>query len=118
MCIRDRYDKDRMIVSARVVGDSDYVEINTYEQLRELDENSNTLKTDAMNAITTALQVSPSEVTDITVLKKGMTNRSFLFRCRDRKYIMRIPGEGTAQLINRNEEAEVYTCLLYTSRCV
>lgn len=105
------YDKDRMTVSARVVGDSDYVEINTYEQLRELDENSNTLKTDAMNAITTALQVSPSEVTDITVLKKGMTNRSFLFRCRDRKYIMRIPGEGTEQLINRNEEAEVYTVL-------
>lgn len=105
------YDKDRMIVSARIVRDSDYVEINTYEQLRELDENSNTLKTDAMNAITTALQVSSSEVTDITVLKKGMTNRSFLFRCRDRKYIMRIPGEGTEQLINRNEEAEVYTVL-------
>lgn len=37
-----------------------------------------------------------------------MTNRSFLFSCHNKKYIMRIPGEGTDQLINRREEAEVY----------
>ena len=40
-----------------------------------------------------------------------MTNRSFLFRCRGRRYIMRIPGEGTQQLINRREEADVYAAL-------
>lgn len=40
-----------------------------------------------------------------------MTNRSFLFRCGGRKYIMRIPGEGTDKLINRREEAEVYEVL-------
>lgn len=37
-----------------------------------------------------------------------MTNRSFLFECKGKKYIMRIPGEGTDKLINRSEEAEVY----------
>ena len=37
-----------------------------------------------------------------------MTNRSFLFECKEKKYIMRIPGEGTDKLINRREEAEVY----------
>lgn len=37
-----------------------------------------------------------------------MTNRSFLFECKGKKYIMRIPGEGTDMLINRREEAEVY----------
>ena len=45
------------------------------------------------------------------MLKKGMTNRSFLFRCRGGRYIMRIPGEGTQQLINRREEADVYAAL-------
>ena len=34
------YDKDRMIVYAKVPCSSDVVEINTYEQLRELDEGS------------------------------------------------------------------------------
>lgn len=102
------YEKDRMIVQARVVHATDVVEINTYEQLRELDEESNHLKSDAISIIAKALKVSPAEIVDITVLKKGMTNRSFLFTCRDKKYIMRIPGEGTDQLINRREEAQVY----------
>lgn len=95
-------------MQARVVHSSDVVEINTYEQLRELDGNSNHLKTDAIQVICEALAVKPEEVTDITVLKKGMTNRSFLFTCKNKKYIMRIPGEGTDQLINRQQEAEVY----------
>ena len=101
-------EKDRMIVQARVVHASDVVEINTYEQLRELDEESNHLKSDAISIIADVLKVSDKEVIDIEVLKKGMTNRSFLFTCRNKKYIMRIPGEGTDQLINRKEEAQVY----------
>lgn len=56
----------------------------------------------------TALSVSADDIVDITVLKKGMTNRSFLFTCNGKKYIMRIPGEGTDQLINRRNEAMVY----------
>lgn len=105
------YDKDRMIVQARTVQAEDAVEINTYEQLRELDKNSNHLKSDAMEIIAEALAVNKTDIVDITVLKKGMTNRSFLFSCKDKKYIMRIPGEGTDQLINRAEEAAVYKAI-------
>lgn len=102
------YSRDRMIVVARVVNSADVVEINTYEQLREIDSNSNQLKTDAIQVICEVLKAKPEEVTDITVLKKGMTNRSFLFACKGKKYIMRIPGAGTDQLINRHQEAAVY----------
>ena len=102
------YSKDRMIVAARVVHSTDVVEINTYEQLREIDSDSHQGKTDAIQVICAALNAKAEEVTDITVLKKGMTNRSFLFSCKGQKYIMRIPGEGTEQLINRRQEAAVY----------
>ena len=102
------YRKDRMIVTARVVHAADAVEINTYEQLREIDSDSSQLQTDAIQVICEALGAQQNEVTNITVLKKGMTNRSFLFSCKDKKYIMRIPGEGTDQLINRRQEAAVY----------
>ena len=102
------YRKDKMIVAAKVVHSSDVVEINTYEQLRELDSHSNQLKTDAIQVICQALDVRQDEITDITVLKKGMTNRSFLFSSKGKKYIMRIPGEGTEQLIDRKKEAAVY----------
>ena len=45
------YNKDRMIVAARVVHSTDVVEINTYEQLREIDSDSNQLKTDKIKVI-------------------------------------------------------------------
>lgn len=102
------YHKDKMIVAARIFPSTDVVEINTYEQLRELDSDSNQLKTDAIKVICETLDVIPDEVEDITVMKKGMTNRSFLFTCNRKRYIMRIPGEGTDKLINRRQEAQVY----------
>ena len=115
------YKKDRMIVQAKVVKSTDVVEINTYEQLRDLDSDSNHLKSAAIHTISAALDCREYDVVDITVLKKGMTNRSFLFRI-DRgvnagKYIMRIPGEGTDQLINRKQEAEVYKAISGLGLC-
>ena len=79
-----------MIIQARVVHAADVVEINTYEQLRELDEESNHLKSDAISIVSSSLRVNKNEIVDIEVLKKGMTNRSFLFSCRGKRYIMRI----------------------------
>ncbi len=100
-----------MPVQAKTVPEGAVVEINTYEQLRELDENSDQLQSDAITEIEKVLRVSREEITGIEVLKKGMTNRSFLFTCRGERYIMRIPGEGTSRLINRRQEAAVYQTL-------
>lgn len=105
------YSKDRMFISAKVVHSDAVVEINTYEQLRELDNKSSQLKSDAIDTAAQVLAVAPVDITDIAVLKKGMTNRSFMFKSGDAKYIMRIPGEGTDKLINRSQEAQVYAAL-------
>ncbi len=111
------YENNKMIPYAKLVSSKDYVEINTYEQLRDLDGDSSHLKNEAMEAICHSLNAEKNEVIDIQVLKKGMTNRSFMFSCRNKKYIMRIPGEGTDQLINRNEEAEVYQTIQDKNIC-
>lgn len=105
------YDKDKMMVSPRVVHSSDVVEINTYEQLRELDGESNHLKSDALDVIADTFNTKLKNIVDIQVLKKGMTNRSFYFSVNDAKYIMRIPGEGTNKFINRVHEAQVYKAI-------
>ena len=47
-----------MPVQAKLVPEGAVVEINTYEQLRELDENSDQLKSDAMAEIERVLSVS------------------------------------------------------------
>lgn len=102
------FQNNKMLVDAKIVKKDEVIEINTYEELREIDSNSNQLKTDALEIIAKTLNVDISDITNISSLKKGMTNRSFLFLVKDKKYIMRIPGEGTDKLINRTEEAEVY----------
>ena len=79
------YENDKMLLDARVVRASEIIEINTYEQLRELDSNSNQLKSSAINIIADAFGGKASDVKNITVLKKGMTNRSFLFQYEDGK---------------------------------
>ena len=104
-------DKNKWNIPSKVVNSKQLIEINTYEQLREIDGNSAHLQTDAISIIQDCFNVEVDEIKNITVLKKGMTNRSFLFECQNQKYIMRIPGEGTDHLINRKEEADVYQAL-------
>ena len=104
-------EKNRMGVLARTVAPEQAVEINTYEQLRELDAGSDHLASEAIRVIAEQFGVPEKEIVDISMLKKGMTNRSFLFTVKGKKYIMRIPGEGTELLINRQEEAEVFRAI-------
>lgn len=64
-----------------------------------------------MGIISKALGVEKAEIVEGPALKKGMTNRSVLFLCRGKKYIMRIPGEGSSYLVNRRQEAAVYKAI-------
>lgn len=106
------FDKDnKMVVYARVYKANQVFEINTYEQLREIDENSEHLNSDIISLIAKEMNVTTADIQNITVLKKGMTNRSFRFSCRGKEYIMRVPGEGTDKLINRRNEYDVYQVL-------
>jgi len=102
------YDGKKMLPFAKVLSSQHNFEINTYEQLRDIDSDSLQLKSEKIEIIAKAMNCRPDEIVDIKIQKKGMTNRSFLFSLRGRRYIMRIPGEGTDNLINRREEAEVY----------
>ncbi|MBD5118568.1 MAG: phosphotransferase family protein [Clostridiales bacterium] len=70
-----------------------------------------------LEVIGTVLRADPEEVTGVSALKKGMTNRSFLFSCRGEKYIMRVPGEGTGRLIDRRSEAAVYRLIQGRGLC-
>lgn len=111
------YVEDRMCVYGRVVSSEAVTEIDTYEQLREWDSQSSQLKGDAILVACEALHAEPNDIINVEVLKKGMTNRSFMFTCKEQKYIMRIPGEGTGQLINRKQEADVYSVIKDKGLC-
>lgn len=102
------YQKNKMFIYGKIV-DTNYVdEINTYEELRNIDDHSAHLNNDTLSLIANVFETNIEQIKNIKSLKKGMTNRSFLFEINQDKYIMRIPGEGTDQLINRKEEYKVY----------
>lgn len=86
-------------------------EINTIEDLRDIDENSYSLDNEKIKCASQALNVTAKEIQNIKAQKKGMTNKSFVFTCKNQKYIFRIPGEGTDSIINREEEAAVYNVI-------
>lgn len=78
---------DRIKVAAKIVKSGDAVEINTYEQLKELDGESANLKSKAIEIIADVMSVGIGDIKNIEVLKKGMTNRSFLFNCKGKNIL-------------------------------
>lgn len=101
-------DRKDFLLSGKVIADDTHAEINSYEQLLDLDSGSTHLKNYAIEIIEKVLRVNKKDIHNIHTLKKGMTNRSFIFTVKDKRYIMRIPGEGTDKLIDRKEEYDVY----------
>ena len=104
-------DENKYLVKAKIVNSSDYYEINSYEDLRNIDSKCVELEHLATDIICSSLKVLPNEIINIKSLKKGMTNKSFSFDVNNCKYIMRIPGAGTDKLISRENEYNVYSVL-------
>ena len=100
--------KKKFLLKGKLISDNSHAEINSYEQLLDLDSGSTHLKSDAIEIIEDILKVNKKDIHNIHTLKKGMTNRSFIFTVNNKRYIMRIPGEGTDKLIDRKEEYDVY----------
>ena len=67
--------------------------------------------------ISEIMKIPITDIKNISVIKKGMTNRSFLFSYKNNDYILRIPGEGTEMLIDRSCEAAVYTVVEKSGIC-
>ncbi len=75
------------------------------------------MNSEYLRIIGEALSVGQESISDLNVLKKGMTNRSYRFSCMEKQYILRVPGEGTDMLINRQQEAEVYRAISGKGLC-
>lgn len=61
-----------------------------------------------LNKIKEVFNAKFEDILDIQPVKKGMTNNSFSFKIKDKKYIARIPKDGSKSLINRYQEEKIY----------
>lgn len=86
-------------------------------RLEEYYKNKKSNLEEVKEKITEILNISEQEIFNIEILKKGFTNNSFVFEYNKNKYIMRVPGQGTEKIINRKQEANVYSVLKGKSIC-
>lgn len=75
------------------------------------------LQASEMKILADALGVTPDEIEDVILMKKGMTNHSFEIVCKGQRYIFRIPGEGTDKFIKREQEEQVYKVIADKGFC-
>ncbi len=108
--------KNRMSLPAKFIDPEDFVEINTYEQLRELDWYNEQLRNEIISTIEQVFGLAYEDIRNIRYLKKGLTNLSFLFEAGGRQYIMRIPGWSAAH-IDRRKEGLVYDLIRGRGLC-
>lgn len=73
-----------------------------------LSQQNYTADKEHLDIICECFSTTAPKIKNIAPLKSGMTNSSFIFEFENQKYIFRIPGAGTEELINRKEEYEVY----------
>lgn len=107
----------KSILNANLADEDFCSEINTYDDLVDADVNSSSLNCEYIEIICKALSTSKEKINSIISLKSGMTNRSFIFSCDNKRYIFRIPGEGTDKLINRKHEYDVYNQIKNKNIC-
>ncbi len=88
-------------------------EFENLEELRMFDQTYNeSSHNEVMCIIASIFHVKEDHIKEIKHLKIGMTNKSFVFKVNDKKYICRVPGEGTEKLINREAEYLCYQAVI------
>lgn len=64
-----------------------------------------------LTLIANVFNIDRNLIRNIEPMDKGMTNYSFKFSIKNKPYIMRVPGVGTDEMINRENEYSVYKVL-------
>jgi CTP:phosphocholine cytidylyltransferase-like protein/thiamine kinase-like enzyme len=87
--------------------DYEIFEFDTLDDLRKFDPKYiNNTDSKILKNICKVLECSEADIQSIDPIKKGLTNISFLFQCKGKKYVYRHPGAGTEEIINRISEAK------------
>lgn len=102
-----RHISDLPLMKVHRYAPHDIEEFDSLAELREFDTRYiNDTGCRIMRNICSVLSCEEKDIDDIVVLKNGMTNSSFRFRCvwDGRRYVYRHPGDGTEAFINRQSE--------------
>lgn len=97
--------KDLPPVHINVYPEDVVFEFDSLDELRAFDDRyvSDTHSSILKN-ICSVLECSESEIENFELIKEGLTNSSFVFEVKGKKYVYRHPGDGTESIISREHE--------------
>lgn len=89
----------------RVYPKDTIFEFDSLDELRDFDRYYvHDTHSRIMANIAAALGCDQSEVLNFSIIKDGLTNTSFVFEAKGKKYVYRHPGDGTEKIISRTHE--------------
>ena len=97
--------KDLPPMEIKVYPDNDIFEFDSLDELRAFDENYvKHTHSKIMKNIAKFFDCTEGDIKDFHPIKEGLTNTSFVFGIKDKKYVYRHPGDGTEAIISRQHE--------------
>ena len=89
----------------KVYPEDTIFEFDSLEDLRKFDTNYvDHTHTKIMRNIARVLECRESDILHFRAIKEGLTNTSFVFEVKGKKYVYRHPGDGTEAIISRAHE--------------
>ena len=102
------YDGQKMIVVVKVIKEQSYVEMNSYFDVLNINGYMQKKKEEALCFCMQQLNLEYKDIQDFELIKNGITNITYKFRCFDDQYVLRIPYENTNSLLDRQKESNTY----------
>ncbi|MDE7154154.1 MAG: phosphotransferase [Muribaculaceae bacterium] len=96
---------DDLTLFAKEVSEDSIMEFNNIDDLRQFDSDFlRNVDSTIISNIVSHFNCNPNEIVDISVINAGLTNVSFVFTLKGKKYVYRHPGGNADNLINRQTE--------------
>lgn len=105
------YLNGKMIVFARVISNEQVKEIDSYEQYCSINGLITHKVNYAIEMISKYLNITKCDIMLGNLLKKGVTNYTYEINCDKNQYVLRIPMVDRIDLIDRDNELDVYQIL-------
>lgn len=98
--------KDELPMRAKLIEPDSFYEFDSLEEIRAFDNSFlESVDSQIIENITSLLKCKRSDVKDIAILNKGLSNVLFLFTVHGTKYVYRHPGGSSDNFANRRSEA-------------
>ena len=111
------FEKNKMIIPAKMISSNLYKEINTYEQYLLANNNVLNKRKDAFKWAKEELTSSDTDIKDITLLKSGVTNDTYSFVLGNTSYVLKITNDNSSVLLNKENEVIILQELKKYNMC-